>query len=125
MARDIQYKNLLFSLVPAEEIANHDMSFNIYLDGKLVGSTIYGGIPDWEKYFSSEVEKDAFMHAADVEAHKEEARLKFAYEFGLTIEQADQLNLSNVEIYEIMEEKWSISAPIMVAVLPTRSEWLS
>ncbi len=125
MTKQLQYKNMSFSLSPTEEITNHDMSFGIYLDGELVGHTIYGGIQDWERYFSSEEEKDAFMHFADVEAHKEEARLKFAHQFGLKVEQVDQLNLSNDEIVEIMEERWAIPAQIITAILPTSIECLN
>ncbi|MFC0212109.1 hypothetical protein ACFFK0_06510 [Paenibacillus chartarius] len=121
MTKQLQYKNITFSLSQAEEIGNHDMSFGIYINGELVGSTIYG-IPEWEKIFSSEEEKDAFMYAADIEAHKEEARMKFEHEFGLAVEQADQLELSNDEIAEIMEERWSIPHQVMSAILPTSSE---
>ncbi|MBE5393810.1 hypothetical protein P4U99_22925 [Brevibacillus agri] len=124
MAKQLQYKNITFSLSPAEELANHDMSFDIHIDGEFAGRTIYGGIKNWERFFNSEVEKDAFMDFADVEAHKEEARLKFAYEFNCPVEEADKLNIPYNTIIEVMDRRWAIPSEIMLAILPTSSEYL-
>ncbi|MGG1663397.1 hypothetical protein [Brevibacillus sp. NRS-1366] len=57
------------------------------------------------------------MNWLEIEAHKEEATMKFAYEFNLPVEQANQLELSAVEIMDIMNRKWSISIEIMDQVL--------
>ncbi|MCC0566272.1 hypothetical protein [Brevibacillus borstelensis] len=124
MTKQLQYKNMTFSLSPAEKLANHDMSFAIHLNGEFAGYTIFGGIQNWERFFSSEEEKDAFMHFADIEAHKEEARLKFAYEFNRPVEEADKMNIPYNTIIDIMDCRWAIPSEIMLAVLPASSEYL-
>lgn len=124
MTKQLQYKNITFSLSPAEELANQDMSFDIHIDDEFAGRTIYGGIKNWERFFSSEEEKDAFMHFADIEAHKEEARLKFAYEFNRPVEEADKLNIPYDKIIKVMDRRWAIPSEIMLAILPTSNEYL-
>lgn len=116
MEKLVMYKDKFFFL-QAVNFDKYDMEFEILnLSGERLGSTIYG-FNGWEKFFESVEEKDDFMSWLDVEAHKEEATMKFAFEFNLPIEKANQLDLSTVEIMDIMESKWSIPVEIMDSVL--------
>ncbi|WP_340392849.1 hypothetical protein [Paenibacillus sp. FSL E2-0190] len=112
MTRLISYKKEYFFLTPVN-FDKFDMEFSIYsLGGERIGSTIFG-IQKTANPFPSEAEADEFMEWLQVEAHKIEAELKFVREFNRTIEQADDLNLSTVEIMDIMESKWSIPVEVM------------
>ena len=117
MAYCIQFKDNFFFLEPSK-LDRYDMNFEIFsLTGELIGSTIYG-IQKVDPFFP-EKEQDDLMNFLDTEAHKIEAGLKFDYEFGIQVEQANTLNLSAVEIMDVMESKWSIDVEIMDSVLDT------
>ncbi|MFP3391786.1 hypothetical protein [Brevibacillus sp. SIMBA_040] len=117
MTNIVQFKDRNFFLEPTK-LDKHDMNFEIYSQfGELIGTTIYGIQKD--DLFSSEKEQDDFMNFLDIEAHKIEAGLKFAHEFGIPVEQANTLNLSSVKIIDIMGSKWSIPVEIMDEVLDT------
>jgi hypothetical protein len=104
--------------MPVEAIAKHDMNFGIYLDGELIGTTMFG-VPEWDRYFETSEEKNEFLSLLDAEAQKEEAALKFKRQFGVSIEDAGKLNFTAIEIIDLMEEKWNVPVEVMDEVLGT------